>query len=154
MENLRLREVAGLSLRPPTLESGIKARGLDRLLSWVASIGAGIEACQWGPERTSRNRPEGKRGQRWSRQGWVGKAEIVQAQEGRWRAGVVQTGVGGESRDSPSPGGEREGRDGPDQGVRVLGTELVEAQGQGWSRPRWGEGSSDSLSLTFFFKSG
>ena len=28
-------------------------------------------------------------------------------------------------------GGEREGRDEPDQGGRVLGTELVGAQGQG-----------------------
>ena len=48
--------------------------------------------------------------------------------------------MGGEGRDSPSPGEEREGRDGPDQGVRVLGTELVEAQGQGEGRDGPGQG--------------
>ena len=100
-----LREISGLSLRPPASESGIKARGLDRLLTWVASIGAGTEACPCGQNEQVETDPRAgeKRGP--DREGW------------------------GRQRYSKSH--KRRERDGPDQGGRVLGTELVRAQGQG-----------------------
>lgn len=118
-DNLRLREVAGSSLR------------LHSPRKWNQGKGPGQAASLSGQDR-DRGLSVGSR-----------KNKLHQTW-GQRSAELIQAGMSGESRDSPSPGGEIEGRGGPRQGWG----------GCRASPGRWGEGGScDSLFLTFHFES-
>lgn len=95
-DNLRLREVAGSSLRLHSLRKWNQGKG-------PGQAAALSDQCEDGDRCLSVGDRKNKLGQTWGQ----GSAEVVQA------------GMSGESRDSPSPGGEIEGRGGPGQGRGV-----------------------------------